>query len=304
MKTTLFSSSVGDINASLAFINNLAATTIPGVTDDSGDGYSVGSVWVNTAASTAYICTDNTAGAAAWSLMGDSDIDPTELGYLNGASPNTVVNSKAAIYSTTGGVARSSATVTALSSNQAGAAALTAELNAVTAADDTKGVKLPTAAANMIVQIINTVRTRSLKIYPATGAQINALGANVAYVLKSGQLATFIARSTTLWEVGINPLGEATTDTVAFYGVTPIAQRASASQNSFTPATYTSVATATFSAVGTGSVSGIWGFASSTVAKSIPTQLNKIITDSSKQNTLLLEIRAGLVALGAIKGTS
>lgn len=45
---------------------NLAATTDPGVGDDSGDGYVVGSVWVNTTSDQAFICADNALGAAVW----------------------------------------------------------------------------------------------------------------------------------------------------------------------------------------------------------------------------------------------
>ncbi len=95
MKTTLFSGSVGDIKVNMAFINNLSATTNPGVTDDSASGYSVGSIWVNTSASTAYICSDPTIGAAVWNLMGEGGISPTELALLDGALAGTVVASKA-----------------------------------------------------------------------------------------------------------------------------------------------------------------------------------------------------------------
>lgn len=42
------------------------ATGAPGVGDDSADGYTVGSLWVNVTADDAYICCDATAGAAVW----------------------------------------------------------------------------------------------------------------------------------------------------------------------------------------------------------------------------------------------
>ena len=244
--------------------------------------------------------------ATLWYTAADEAALPTaaELNLVNTAVVGTVVNSKAAIYSAAGGLARSSASVTALSSDQAGAAAMTAEINSVTAANDTKAVKLPTAAANLIIEVINTVRTASLNVYPATGGQINALGANAVYVLKPGQRATFIGKSATLWHAGVNPLGEAATDKVGMYGVTPVVQPASASQAAFTAQTYTAVGTTTFSAAGTGAYAGVWGFASSTVALTLRTQLNKVITDMAKQNTLLLQLRAELVELGAIKGAA
>lgn len=223
-----------------------------------------------------------------------------EVNLVNTAVAGSVVNSKAAVYSAAGGLARSSASVTALSSDQAGAAAMTAEINSVTASNGTKAVKLPTAATNLIVDVINTVRDASLNVYPASGGQINALGSNAVYVLKPGQRATFVGKSTTLWHVGVNPLGEATTDKVALYGVTPVTQPLGASQAAFTPATYTAVITTTFSAAFT----GMWAFASSTVAQSIRTQLNKVIVDMAKQNTLLLKLRTDLLALGAIKGAA
>ena len=47
-------------------LNNLTATTNPTITNDSGSGYAVGSVWVNTSTDEMFVCTDATAGAAIW----------------------------------------------------------------------------------------------------------------------------------------------------------------------------------------------------------------------------------------------
>ncbi len=49
---------------------NLTATGAPGANDDAADGYSVGSVWVDTSADVAYICLLATTGAAEWAAMG------------------------------------------------------------------------------------------------------------------------------------------------------------------------------------------------------------------------------------------
>jgi hypothetical protein len=46
--------------------DNLTATNGPTVNDDSGDGYSIGSFWLDTAAEVFYVCTDATVGAAVW----------------------------------------------------------------------------------------------------------------------------------------------------------------------------------------------------------------------------------------------
>jgi hypothetical protein len=47
-------------------LNNLGAVVPPAVTDDSGDGYSIGSRWIDISADEAYIATDVTVGAALW----------------------------------------------------------------------------------------------------------------------------------------------------------------------------------------------------------------------------------------------
>ena len=75
--------------------HNRAATTNPAVGDDNVDGYAVGSMWMNTTADTAYICTDAATGAAVWvnvggsggSGMTDFDIDGDD-----GDGPHTVTN--------------------------------------------------------------------------------------------------------------------------------------------------------------------------------------------------------------------
>jgi outer membrane protein assembly factor BamB len=46
--------------------HNYSATTAPGTGDDVDDGYSVGSIWVDTTNGNAYICEDNSTGAAVW----------------------------------------------------------------------------------------------------------------------------------------------------------------------------------------------------------------------------------------------
>jgi len=63
---------------------NLAGTVAPSVTDDvSPGGYSVGSTWIDTVADKAYICLDNTDGAAVW-------VETTQSG--GGGETNTASN--------------------------------------------------------------------------------------------------------------------------------------------------------------------------------------------------------------------
>lgn len=45
---------------------NFAASVAPTVNDDSGAGYGVGSIWLDTTADTAFMCLDASVGAAVW----------------------------------------------------------------------------------------------------------------------------------------------------------------------------------------------------------------------------------------------
>lgn len=49
--------------------NNLAATILPGVTDDISKDYAPGSRWLVPAASKEYTCFANTLGAAVWAAL-------------------------------------------------------------------------------------------------------------------------------------------------------------------------------------------------------------------------------------------
>jgi hypothetical protein len=78
-------------------------------------------------------------------------------------------------------------------------ALLTGTVNIVTGADATKGVILPTAAAGIVVLAYNTDATAGLKIYPATGDDINDGTVNVAIVTEGKTLAYFVALDTATW---------------------------------------------------------------------------------------------------------
>lgn len=72
-------------SAALLVQNNYSATVAPTVNDDSDDGYTVGSRWVDTVADEAYLCVDATVGAAVWIEV---TLQSAELGAL--AILNTV----------------------------------------------------------------------------------------------------------------------------------------------------------------------------------------------------------------------
>jgi hypothetical protein len=65
--------SIGTVNATTnlftpsgVILNNYAATTAPTTGDDSADGYSVGSTWINNTTDKMYVLVDSTVAAAVW----------------------------------------------------------------------------------------------------------------------------------------------------------------------------------------------------------------------------------------------
>jgi predicted RecA/RadA family phage recombinase len=89
--------------------------------------------------------------------------------------------------------------VTAAGSVIGDAAQLSQGINVVTGADGTKGVILPVAVPGMQV-IVKGVTAGVLKVWPKTGAAINAGSASAAYSLTTGAMPiTLIATSATQW---------------------------------------------------------------------------------------------------------
>jgi hypothetical protein len=58
--------------------NNFLATVAPTANDDSGDGYSVGSIWVDIVGEKSYTCVKATVGSAVWS-SGGSAVNVSQL---------------------------------------------------------------------------------------------------------------------------------------------------------------------------------------------------------------------------------
>lgn len=111
---------------------------------------------------------------------------------------------------------------------------------------------------------------------------------------------------TTSNEVSVGPVspdgivvGQSITDLVGFYGVTPVAQPASASQAAVTVTAVSAIATTTLSQVAT---SGKWAFASSTAATALVTRARQMQVDVEAIGVLLGQIRSELIDLGLIKG--
>jgi len=91
-----------------------------------------------------------------------------------------------------------SAALTAAGSTQGTALALTRPINDVTTVAASTGVVLPSATAGMRI-VIRNGGANSMNVYPASGAQINALGTNVAFAHSVSTVLEFVAFSTTQW---------------------------------------------------------------------------------------------------------
>jgi len=91
-----------------------------------------------------------------------------------------------------------SATVAATGSTQGNAAAIATGFTLVSAADATKGVLLPAAAAGKVCIIKNNVNA-VLKVWPNTSDAINALNADASMSLAALTSAVFVAYDATTW---------------------------------------------------------------------------------------------------------
>jgi hypothetical protein len=92
------------------------------------------------------------------------------------------------------------AAITAAGTTQATATEITTASNNVTVvAVGANGVRLPTAQPGVQILIRNSDASDALNIYPASGAQINALGANVAFSLVAGSTIQLFSTTTTQW---------------------------------------------------------------------------------------------------------
>jgi hypothetical protein len=88
------------------------------------------------------------------------------------------------------------AAIAAAGTTQATGTALTTSVNVVTSG--TGGVVLPSGVAGMLVTVINTTGA-AINVYPAVGAQIDAMAANTAFSLGTVAKLEFVAVSATQW---------------------------------------------------------------------------------------------------------
>jgi hypothetical protein len=102
----------------------------------------------------------------------------------------------------------------------------------------------------------------------------------------------------TVTMTGGGSIGSTGTDTVGFYGATPVVQPAAAAQ-SVVPTT------AITTAVSTGATSTTpYGFATAAQGDAVVAAVNSLIARQAAVVTLLNRIRLDLVALGILKGSA
>lgn len=92
-------------------------------------------------------------------------------------------------------------------------------------------------------------------------------------------------------------IGSSATDTIGFYGTTPVVQPSGSAQAAVSTATISSVAT-------TGSVTTGFGYSTTAQADGIVTAINLLITRVAANTTLNNAHRTALVALGLEKGSA
>jgi len=119
-------------------------------------------------------------------------------GTVSSATSVSATSVSAGDLTTTGGLYLKTATVAATGSTQADAASVSDGLTLVTAADGTKGIKLPAAVAGRTV-ILKNGAAAILKVWPASGDGINAITVDSNYVLAANTSSLLIAYDATTW---------------------------------------------------------------------------------------------------------
>lgn len=117
----------------------------------------------------------------------------TSLGTLSSLTASGNITNSGGFY-----IASSTAGIASAGTDQAGATALTTQLNIVSTVSASSGVRLPAGSVGMRITVINTDST-SVNVYPPSGSSINSLSPNVALSVASGGTIDFIAISSTQW---------------------------------------------------------------------------------------------------------
>ena len=75
-------------------LHNFEATAAPANTNDVGEGYGVGSLWVDVTADLAYVCVDSTEDTAVWSLMAAVALTPSaeDWGHITNSTEDRTLD--------------------------------------------------------------------------------------------------------------------------------------------------------------------------------------------------------------------
>jgi hypothetical protein len=157
-------------NGGIGGKNNVTATSNPTITDDTGAGYAVGSVWINTSTDRAFICLSNNSSAAVWhefvAITGANTIVPTatntvDIGTNANRFKNLLLSGTATIATnaTVGGTLGVTGNTT-LSGTLGVTGTLTASGNATVGG--TLGVTGNTTVSNLTVSGTNTIASADI----------------------------------------------------------------------------------------------------------------------------------------------
>ena len=142
--------------------------------------------------------TINSSTVSGGTISGGT-INSTPIGGTTPAAVAATTLSASGATTLSGALYIKSSTVAAAGSTQGNAAALSDGFNLVSAADGTKGVLLPAAAAGRVVIIKNNTSAQTLKVWPATGDAINAVAANSNDTMAGLTSWMMIAYDATTW---------------------------------------------------------------------------------------------------------
>lgn len=126
-------------------------------------------------------------------------INNTPIGGTTPAAVAATTLSASGNASLLSGIYIKTSTVAAAGSVQGDAAALSDGFNLVSAADGTKGVKLPAAVAGRVVIIKNNTSAQVLKVWPSSGDAINAVTADSNDTMAGLTAMLLVAYDATTW---------------------------------------------------------------------------------------------------------
>lgn len=194
---------VGLIRRTLAGNNDLDGATAGLILDNDGDtsisAPTDDQIDIEVNGADDFKITANTFTALSGSTIATNTIAETTA--ASGVTiDGTLVKDGGVTTSATGLLALGSvATLAAAGNAQGNAAAIVNQITFVTASDGTKGVVLPAVTAGAIYIVYDTVATSGVKVYPASGDDINDGTADVAVHIEGKTMAIFVGLDTSTW---------------------------------------------------------------------------------------------------------